>query len=567
MNLQPTFNGVVVTTQDALILFQAVLSGILPQVTRRPHDRERGELIRSGSVFIFNEQQSGIKRWTDGIAWSPSRIYENFLLYRQLEKPFSPGEKKRTAKRGRKKYSYVGDQSPYARDGKEGMIEPGEPIPQYNELPMGYPHSQAGMIASQPMDSSSENTGGNDREGDRQHEISSNFNYKREGQEDKTKEGEEEDEYSERALVGSLIDSYAFKSDGLIKRTMSIVVNGQAHHLVSYYNLEEARNKRFPRPSKTPGLKDIEISEELTSRQNFRVPLDANGHAAVGYGEPRSGDRPTANQSTIPAPHYYGAAGQQPPPPPMDLGYEIDIPLENNYYRNGGLVGVKNEYYNLQQRPTGVLGQRQVNPSNSYVSGYRPFGSSGLPLPQNQNMPFHAPPQYQQPPPQGEYYYGRQPPPLPPNQQQHHQNDKPATSTPAAGIATSPVASANGNIRTSPSLPPLSQPQGYSYQSYVHDYHAPVNPNVSTTSDPRKLPDTVRGTQQDGGPISHVQDSQPMQSVAGIPGQMQSKLPPTAPNPQHHAMQSVGSHASATGQAAPSFGGYGYGYAPMGQGW
>src|ERR1700753_3074783 len=97
--LQPTFQGHVATTQDALILFEACLQGHLSHVPRRPHDRERSSLIRSGCVFIYEENASGIKRWTDGVTWSPSRILGNFLVYRELDKPFPPGEKKRAMKK------------------------------------------------------------------------------------------------------------------------------------------------------------------------------------------------------------------------------------------------------------------------------------------------------------------------------------------------------------------------------------------------------------------------------------------------------------------------------------
>lgn len=43
-------------------------------------------MISSGSVFVFDEEESGIKRWTDGFFWSPSRILGNFLLYRETDK-------------------------------------------------------------------------------------------------------------------------------------------------------------------------------------------------------------------------------------------------------------------------------------------------------------------------------------------------------------------------------------------------------------------------------------------------------------------------------------------------
>ncbi|KAK9761244.1 Global transcription regulator sge1, partial [Basidiobolus ranarum] len=46
--------------------------------------------LRSGSVYVFDEKESGIKRWTDGRLWSPSRILGNFLVYRELDKKIAP---------------------------------------------------------------------------------------------------------------------------------------------------------------------------------------------------------------------------------------------------------------------------------------------------------------------------------------------------------------------------------------------------------------------------------------------------------------------------------------------
>ena len=42
-------------------MIQQVLDKQLEPVSRRPHERERGILIVSGSVFVFIEQLSGIK--------------------------------------------------------------------------------------------------------------------------------------------------------------------------------------------------------------------------------------------------------------------------------------------------------------------------------------------------------------------------------------------------------------------------------------------------------------------------------------------------------------------------
>ncbi|TCD64041.1 hypothetical protein EIP91_004590 [Steccherinum ochraceum] len=41
-------------------------------------------MIRSGAIFVFSVDESGIKRWTEGLQWSPSRIAGNFLVYKEV---------------------------------------------------------------------------------------------------------------------------------------------------------------------------------------------------------------------------------------------------------------------------------------------------------------------------------------------------------------------------------------------------------------------------------------------------------------------------------------------------
>lgn len=78
-DIAPPFHGFIATTYDALLVFEAARRGMIPRVTRRLNDSERN-LVKSGSVFVYDEQESGIKRWTDGHSWSPSRILANFLV-------------------------------------------------------------------------------------------------------------------------------------------------------------------------------------------------------------------------------------------------------------------------------------------------------------------------------------------------------------------------------------------------------------------------------------------------------------------------------------------------------
>lgn len=101
MLLLPSYTGYIGLTKDAVLVIQAVLAKEFSLVQRRPHDTERKDLIRLGHVFVFIEEKLGIKRWTDGIAWLPSRILGRFLVYRELDKLLlrEKDEKRRRRKR------------------------------------------------------------------------------------------------------------------------------------------------------------------------------------------------------------------------------------------------------------------------------------------------------------------------------------------------------------------------------------------------------------------------------------------------------------------------------------
>ncbi|KAK5997400.1 Global transcription regulator sge1 [Cladobotryum mycophilum] len=208
--LNPTFKGHVASTLDALVLFEACLLGQLNHVPRRPHDRERQDLIQSGNIFIYEEHASGIKRWTDGVSWSPSRILNNFLVYRELDKPFPPGEKKRALKKNKKPQGVTKTEAP----------------------------SRPGALLSSAVDPS---TASKD---------------------------------SERALIGSLVDSYPFKTNGLVKKTISISFQGVPHHLVSYYSISDVQSGRLTTPSKHHQLRTLMPRGELIMSQSFRAPID-----------------------------------------------------------------------------------------------------------------------------------------------------------------------------------------------------------------------------------------------------------------------------------------------------
>ncbi|CAG8527157.1 2402_t:CDS:2 [Ambispora gerdemannii] len=88
-----TYFGYVKTPQDAILLFEACRMGYLARIQRRLSERERSA-IRSGSVFVWDEREAGMRRWTDGKSWSASRVSGSFLTYRELE------SKRKTNSRG-----------------------------------------------------------------------------------------------------------------------------------------------------------------------------------------------------------------------------------------------------------------------------------------------------------------------------------------------------------------------------------------------------------------------------------------------------------------------------------
>ncbi|GJJ12548.1 hypothetical protein Clacol_006791 [Clathrus columnatus] len=74
-------------SRDAQIVLEAVRIGVLQAVERRLNEGERNMFIRSGAVFVWEESDGeyGLKRWTDGRMWTPSRAREPFLFYECLK--------------------------------------------------------------------------------------------------------------------------------------------------------------------------------------------------------------------------------------------------------------------------------------------------------------------------------------------------------------------------------------------------------------------------------------------------------------------------------------------------
>ncbi|CAE6373361.1 unnamed protein product [Rhizoctonia solani] len=72
------------STKDALLVIEAAERGLFRRLVRRLTEPERAQSIYSGSVLVYDESESHIRRFTDTLVWSPSRIIGNYLVYREM---------------------------------------------------------------------------------------------------------------------------------------------------------------------------------------------------------------------------------------------------------------------------------------------------------------------------------------------------------------------------------------------------------------------------------------------------------------------------------------------------
>jgi hypothetical protein len=342
--LQPTYTGYVSTTQDALILFEACLRGHLNYVPRRPNGRERNSLIYSGYVFIYEQNASGIKRWTDGVTWSPSRILGDFLVYRELDKPFPLGGKRRANKKTSRQPARPGE--PYPRPDSTGEF-----------CSPTTPHSTSSTNTSTQSD-------------------------------------------TERQLIGSLTDSYGFKPNGLVKKTMSATVGGVIYHLVSYYNMDHVKTGSLEQPSRAHALSSIRPRPDLTPKQNFRTRLEdmeetmdgaRDGYQGMygGYGS-RVQQNYYSNSNSY---HLHSAYSQHCPQPGVSAGYPPGPTMGGNFMPQMGPSQIPpREYAGFNQSPynRSYESLRNNMPPSSHLSSIPPALISVLPPSYPDRPPFQT---------------------------------------------------------------------------------------------------------------------------------------------------------------------------------
>ncbi|ORX70325.1 hypothetical protein DL89DRAFT_207253, partial [Linderina pennispora] len=197
-----TYYGFVSTSEDALALFEACRLGYKQRVPRRLSDAERAA-IRSGSIFVWEENESGMKRWTDGRSWSPSRVQGCFLTYHEWEG-------RRRAQRHPTFHTMHGfnmSMLPASMAGIHGM--PSQPIP------MGI--ARYGHFTGGPT------------------------------------------------KAGSSQVQYGFpKENGMLKKALSIKTNdGKKLHIIAYYSKEDHARRRLLTPTNDPNFPKLVVPPNL----------------------------------------------------------------------------------------------------------------------------------------------------------------------------------------------------------------------------------------------------------------------------------------------------------------
>ncbi|KAI9311965.1 Gti1/Pac2 family-domain-containing protein [Dichotomocladium elegans] len=119
-----TYIGYIKSPHDALIILEACRRGQLNRVQRRLSTKERTK-IKSGSVFAWDEGEAGMRRWTDGRTWSPSRVLGSFLTYRELDMKHrhSPAATKHNQQQHRQPYKSNSNTSAACAYKTDGLIK------------------------------------------------------------------------------------------------------------------------------------------------------------------------------------------------------------------------------------------------------------------------------------------------------------------------------------------------------------------------------------------------------------------------------------------------------------
>ncbi|KNZ45036.1 uncharacterized protein VP01_854g1 [Puccinia sorghi] len=332
----PAYDGYIGSTHDALIIFSGCYLGHFPMVSRRLHERERRS-IRSGAVYVFDETKAGIKRWTDGRVWSPSRILNNFLVYREIDHKRPPANSSATSNSSTNPSTSTSTNTSNNNNtaNTSTTTTTNTHTNNTNIIPKrdqddtcSFPKTQQ-QSSTNPTAAQAHQHTNNNNNSQYHQQFSSNppppdnnplsssisplehkpsIHKDTENQTHSTTPREilptstqqrPINRERERSLVGSLTSTYKFRPDGLVKKTISIA----GMHMISYYKLDDVVSGRLRAPTSHVALLHIQIVPHLLNPGFFRNPPVwgvSNGRFWIQEEGPEESSQQISSSATAP---------------------------------------------------------------------------------------------------------------------------------------------------------------------------------------------------------------------------------------------------------------------------
>lgn len=251
--LAESYYGYVETVEDAVMIVEACRFGRLMRVKRRLLDKER-QGIRSGSVFVFVERESGIRRWTDGKVWSPSRICGEFLIYRELESRQPPASRKAAVPppAAQPQVNWT-EQVARILAVKAKTAEDDEPAAKHRRL--------------------EEEAGADEMTEEQKATTVANIRMALAAAAAPDEPGPA---HASPAPSAAAPKSMIFKKDGLIKKTISLTVAEETYHLICYFKDSNLGSELLHlTPSRMTAFKNLDVCRNPTS---YPIAMLQPGH-------------------------------------------------------------------------------------------------------------------------------------------------------------------------------------------------------------------------------------------------------------------------------------------------
>ena len=291
--MMESFFGHVQTTLDAAILMQAAMTpggGVSP-IQRRLSLYER-ERIRSGSVFVFTESETGMRRWTDGMRWSKSRVDGQFLVYRRLDQ--QPSDRQTGGSNASDGFTSIpsygggGDET----DGNECSQSSSSTPRQGNGA---FDASKRSIGAEPGYQSSVEyNSITGSQEGNETGDLSKDDDGNAAGGPSlkigPVRRLRMSDSSNAHPYPKKRVPSNSYYDNVMCKKTFSINIRGFVTHVICYYCKTDLDQYLLPIPSKMPQFARFKVSAEFLDPSNFRlhktVPSSTNSGSQSGGSTP-----------------------------------------------------------------------------------------------------------------------------------------------------------------------------------------------------------------------------------------------------------------------------------------